>query len=952
MRGLDSYRPSAQRKAAASLAALGGSDIEEILVETLNEEYREREARVAAARGLATLGSRSAADALFQAVGESDRDISLAAAEGLAALPGPAGTAGLLRGLGARAHDTCVVCAKALAERGQPDWLEAVKDDPDERYVVLASQGDPAIVPALLLGLVHDYSYDEGAAHGLIPYLRAEHIPALMAELARGDGIAPEEVEEGVVTALLAVGPEAVPPLLGALDAPAESVRGIAARALGLLGDSRAVLPLTERLTDEELWVRRRAVVALGLLRAEEAQDALLAAADIPDLRSAALEALSRIGDARAAALLRADLDALLAGLSSPDSQLTGGETLVDCLARLLDREATGSLLKIVESLHHSWLVRETEAYAAWAASRGSRESERERLETAWREATVNPSVARAAIRALGRLGAPEAVGPLIELLDEIPEMLARSISDLAEKLPDSDPEGRPVAYCREQADYLRAATAVSLGRLGDTRAVQPIIRCLDGASALLARDCVDSLAELGMPEGLDAIMDMPEASEEEHHADVQALGLAKVCAAWLYGHPAGRGHLVNFLFSAEEKVRKEAFEYIELDWGEGMAEAHIKMWRRWRQYADDGKPDCPDYYAPQPPPDAERSRELTQRLRRAGYVDNRDALARELARAEGPSAADTVAAAMGRPSRWVAYAAAEALGERGDKRALRLLGTATDHSSSLRAVRALAKLGSEREARKLLAQLGGLGERRSDMEASGRWARARALAKLCEHITGGELQEVLPRGDAYTRGCIVYLLGKLGARLLGEQDPLPDAEGDGVPQLRAALHALMLEPFTSALRDPHPQVRWEAARALRGLRLAEAFPHLVDALSDPHPRVRQEAATALGGGHVESVPQLLKALADPEPDVRWAAIGALGSLGDESAVPPLAQLLQDGNENDHVRRSAAAALGNIGGAEAVKALRAAAASAPSDLKRECEEALKRIPESGDEQSV
>ena len=46
--------------------------------------------------------------------------------------------------------------------------------------------------------------------------------------------------------------------------------------------------------------------------------------------------------------------------------------------------------------------------------------------------------------------------------------------------------------------------------------------------------------------------------------------------------------------------------------------------------------------------------------------------------------------------------------------------------------------------------------------------------------------------------------------------------------------------------------------------------------------------------------------------DVRNSAIKSLGQLGDSRAVVPLIKVLQDENEN-HVRKSAAWALGNLG---------------------------------------
>jgi HEAT repeat protein len=85
-------------------------------------------------------------------------------------------------------------------------------------------------------------------------------------------------------------------------------VRRAAARALGHVGDSSAVGPLSQRLGDESPWVRRSAAYALGAMRARETMPPLMMALDDPDpqVRRNAAWALGRIGDPAALPKLHA----------------------------------------------------------------------------------------------------------------------------------------------------------------------------------------------------------------------------------------------------------------------------------------------------------------------------------------------------------------------------------------------------------------------------------------------------------------------------------------------------------------------------------------------------------------------------------------------------------------------------------------------------------------------
>jgi hypothetical protein len=70
--------------------------------------------------------------------------------------------------------------------------------------------------------------------------------------------------------------PAIVEPMLGYLNHPDHFIRAAACEVLGVLGDKRATLPLTARLEDSHMVVRRGAAFALANLRDARAADALL----------------------------------------------------------------------------------------------------------------------------------------------------------------------------------------------------------------------------------------------------------------------------------------------------------------------------------------------------------------------------------------------------------------------------------------------------------------------------------------------------------------------------------------------------------------------------------------------------------------------------------------------------------------------------------------------------
>ena len=170
-------------------------------------------------------------------------------------------------------------------------------------------------------------------------------------------------------------------------------------------------------------------------------------------------------------------------------------------------------------------------------------------------------------------------------------------------------------------------------------------------------------------------------------------------------------------------------------------------------------------------------------------------------------------------------------------------------------------------------------------------------------------------------------------AALAEQEDPralaalLAALRGDADAEVRKyAAHALgeikdrrAVEALVAALRDRDEEVRETAAHALYEIRDPGAAAALGAVLSgDPSAEVRKVAAMALAEmGGASAVPGLVTALRDRDPEVSQAAAHALGEIGDPRAVDALRTAVRGGGPAE-VRKTAIHALAEIGDARAV----------------------------------
>ena len=310
----------------------------------------------------------------------------------------------------------------------------------------------------------------------------------------------------------------AVEPLIAALRGP-DKLRQAAAEALGKLGDARAVEPLIASLKEDPSEnVRQAAAEALGKLGDVWALESLIASLKedcTENVRQAAAEALGKLGDVRA-------VEPLIAALK--DSKENVRPSAARALGELGDARAVEPLIAALMNI-------------------------------------MNSNVQEAAAEALGKIGSP-AVEPLIAFLKRASgdaykgagEGLERSggLWDAVRLLANAIIDILCVVRERDWYEDPRRWAAKALGIISDSRAVEPLIDLLQGGNESVRREAVKALGQIGDPHAVESLVGVLRDAKVREEA-VQALGKIR--------DPRAVEPLIGLLRDAREPVRAEAAE-------------------------------------------------------------------------------------------------------------------------------------------------------------------------------------------------------------------------------------------------------------------------------------------------------------------------------------------------------------------------------------------------------
>jgi HEAT repeat protein len=738
--------------------------------------------------------------------------------------------------------------AAALSERPDAEWQAWVRQhavvEPNMSETIVLLAGCVRDPSALLRCLLAIGEAGEDAFH------RAHRLATqALSEIPSADARWPELVHDVVwgtfaravlhptgpwMDALVATGSPAVGDLLrGVTDADPE-IASAALAALGRIGDTRAISNVRGALEHRAPQVRHAARLALE--RIEGIQDE---PADPMANWAAGKRLVERLAD----------------------SDWTIRRDAVDALGVTRDKRAVPVLLTA---------LRDPEPLVAYSAVLAAASIGGEDVVDGLLRALSDREVSNQGeiVAALGDLADVRAVPTLVSVVSTKPAIAPRAIEALG-KLGDPRAVNVLVSGLRERRYlYEYGLIARALGQIGDKRAVDGLLDLLSNPSAGTRGAAVDALASIGDKRSVPSLVRVLEGDEE-------AIASRAARALGTLGGAQAADALVQVLSTSDSIV---------LQW------------------------------------------EAAESLSRLGDARAIDALIRLL---------DTSA-----PYAWPNLT--EALGRIDDPRATDALARACGHLDEevrAEAIRGLARTHDERQVDLIVTKL-------DDATPSVRTAALDALATIggtrsfdavihafeAGRLTGFELVEAIERiGDPRGVDVLVQLLptsAELCAMSLstlgGLQalDGLLEGSSSSDPDMRAhcakalanwtdlsAIAELSAMQLVAIVINGIDRLQRDAVRLLASRRDPAAIVSLIEALNHSSPRIQERVAIALGQlGDRRAAEALVRAIESDDDGVRWAAVEALETLRTPAATPALLRALTSPEAD--VRRAAARALG------------------------------------------
>ena len=295
----------------------------------------------------------------------------------------------------------------------------------------------------------------------------------------------------------------AVEPLCKALGDDSWLVRRCASKALLAFDDARAVEPLCAALSDEDKDVRINAADALVEIGDARAVEALCRALgdenEIPHVRLGAAKALGNIGDARA-------VEPLCGALGDVRNYLTH-EYAAEALAKIGDPRAVEPLCKVLGNKDIDDRRQAGRPFAAEALGKigdaravetlcealGDRDGHK-RWDGYGPDYTAQTR--KKAAQALGKIGGAHAVEALCKVLGDLVVYLEarRALIEIGD-------ERAVEALCKmlgHEDPNVRSRAAYVLGQIGDPRAVEPLCLALSDAHEDVRGHAAGALGQIG----------------------------------------------------------------------------------------------------------------------------------------------------------------------------------------------------------------------------------------------------------------------------------------------------------------------------------------------------------------------------------------------------------------------------------------------------------------------
>jgi HEAT repeat protein len=334
-------------------------------------------------------------------------------------------------------------------------------------------------------------------------------------------------LRNAAVEILVRMGRDAVPMLIDQIRSPDHDVRKFIVDILGDIEDQVAIPAILNMLQDDDSNVRAAAAENLGKLKSEEAVPALLEAMQTDDIlfRFTILDSLSKIGSPIP----------LVKVLPYKDEKLLR-KALIDCLGMVGDATAAPELVAgLTDAMRN---VRESAVLAVVSLSERYPDAVQKTLVEQALPETIpflldilsddkSEALRRAAITLLGRLGAVDAVMPLLVQLETeaLQQFALTALVDIGSVYPESllhaweEVSGLQRAYlahiigesvctmglallqqaAREDENVqVKQLAAHALGKLGKPEALLDLVNCLRGLDPVVQEAATQALTHLG----------------------------------------------------------------------------------------------------------------------------------------------------------------------------------------------------------------------------------------------------------------------------------------------------------------------------------------------------------------------------------------------------------------------------------------------------------------------
>ncbi len=775
--------------------------------------------------------------------------------------------------------------------------LGCIGAEPDQTVALLAAMlehADPEIRKWSALGL----GRMEGRAQAAVPAL-VDCLTDEVMILRPGGCIWSAHPDHCAATALVGIGPPAIPAIIEALSAEQAVVRLRAADSLWFFGAEQAqpaVAALFQRLDDPDAAVRRTAAYVLGWI-APKAENLVTEMVRLtrdadPDVRKQAMSTLE--GMERQEAI---PLDALLPLLNDPDSDVRA-EVL-----GLLDHRVPSAIIepairKLLQAPESS--ARESAARMLARIGREAKWAAPALVELLKDEDSM---VRYAAVESLAEIG-PEAASvcsALVELLkDERSEVRADAIEALGNIGPAAEEATTAIVWLlNDQGEYVRPNAVTALAKIGPATKVVPALTALLEDSDI-RRETVEALGELGTEARTSFPMVVKLLDDDE-----SSVRLATIRTLERIGPPQAVVPLfIEALKDNEPDVRYAAAESL----GEmgRWASASLPAMSELLHDEDPSVCGC-----------------AARAIGKVGPAKSTVPVLTKLLGDSDPS---------------VRHAAIESLGDLGPAAvdacpalvellhddevrvfAALALGKIDSAAASVPAMMQLLKV-DDLDVRCAAAEgLGAIGpgaataapalmELLEDKERRVCVTAATALGKIGQAtVAVPVLIQALQDEDVRIRSDAAWGLGEIGPAAASAAPALLQSLQEG--ELYVGLTAMVLakvSPSAEAVPvlmkllkcdDAEERIGYAEALGKMGSVAAASFPALVESLQDRNRAVRTAAILALAaiGPASETVPLITTRLRDMDPRVQCAAAATLGKIGPDAAtaVPPLVELLR-----------------------------------------------------------